>query len=192
MRAQELSVDIAVNRSARKYRVAEQLWRVLWSFGRWAFRLSPRPLFGWRRFVLRLFGASVGRQVHIYASARIYMPWHLEIGDWGSIGEEALIYNLGRVRIGRRATVSYRAHVCAGSHDFTDSALPLIKPPVVIEDDVWIGTEAFIGPGVTVGYGALVGARAVVVKDVPALQVVAGNPARQIGDRPATAGRGFK
>jgi putative colanic acid biosynthesis acetyltransferase WcaF len=113
------------------------------------------------------------------------MPWNLKIGDWSAIGDDALIYNIGSVRIGQRATISYRAHICAGSHDFTDAALPLIKPPVTIGDQVWIGTDAFIGPGVTVGDRSLVGARAVVVKDVPPHQIVAGNPARQIGTRPA-------
>src|SRR5262249_49804187 len=104
-------------------------------------------------------------------------------GEWSAIGEGAFIYSLGKVRIGNNATVSYRAHVCAGTHDFNDPTLPLLKPSVTIEDNVWIGTDAFIGPGVTVGNGAIVGARAVVVKDVPPMHIVAGNPARTIGLR---------
>jgi putative colanic acid biosynthesis acetyltransferase WcaF len=123
--------------------------------------------------VLRLFGARVGAQAHVYASARIAMPWNLELGDFSAVGEHALIYNLGSVRIGAHATVSYRAHLCAGTHDFRDPKLPLLRPPIDIRPGVWIGTEAFIGPGVTVGDGALVGARAVVV----------GNPARVVGTR---------
>ena len=178
-------IDIAANRAAQKYGSQEQLRRLIWSLGAFAFRLSPRPMFAWRRMLLRIFGAKVGRHVHIYATARIYMPWMLEIGDWSAIGDNAYIYNLGVVRIGKRVTISYRAHICAGSHDFTDTALPLIRPPVTIADEVWIGTDAFIGPGVTIGNAAMVGARAVVMKDVPALQIIAGNHARQIGQRPA-------
>jgi len=142
-------------------------------------------MFAWRRAVLRLFGAKVGRHVHVYPSARLYMPWNVEIGDWSAVGDDVLIYSLGRVRIGNNATVSYRAHICAGTHDFSEPSLPLLKPPVVIEDGAWIGTDAFIGAGVTIGHGALVGARAVVVKDVAPLDVVAGNPARKIGTRRA-------
>lgn len=112
------------------------------------------------------------------------MPWNVEIGEWAAIGPDVFVYSLGKVRIGRRATVSYRSHVCAGSHDFTDPTIPLIKPPVTISDDAWVGTEAFIGPGVTVGAGAIVGARSVVVKDVAAGTIVAGHPARVIGERP--------
>jgi putative colanic acid biosynthesis acetyltransferase WcaF len=94
-----------------------------------------------------------------------------------------LVYSLGKVTIGRSVTLSYRSHVCAGTHDLNDPALPLLKPPVAIEDGVWVGTEAFIGPGVRVGRAAVVGARAVVVKNVGPLEIVGGNPARIIGRR---------
>jgi putative colanic acid biosynthesis acetyltransferase WcaF len=107
----------------------------------------------------------------------------VEIGERTAIGEDAFIYSLGKVRIGASVTLSYRSHVCAGTHDLNDPTLPLLKPPVVIEDAAWVGTEAFIGPGVTIGAGAIVGARAVVVKNVAPLDVVAGNPARTVSQR---------
>ena len=180
---QLLKLDIAANHAARKYSRAEQLWRVLWAFGRVAFALIPRPCRGLRRFFLTRFGAKIGPHTNVQSSAVLYMPWNVEIGEYSAIGEDAFIYSLGKVRIGSNATVSYRAHVCAGTHDFNDPTLPLLKPSVTIEDNVWIGTEAFIGPGVTVGNGAIVGARAVVVKDVPPMHIVAGNPARTVGLR---------
>lgn len=176
-------LDPQANRAARKYSWVEQCRRVLWTCGSLAIRLSPRPFFAWRRVVLRVFGAKIGRAVHVYSSTRIYMPWNVEIGDWAALGEDAFIYSLGKVYIGAGASVAYRAHICAGTHDFSDPALPLLKSPVVIENNAWIGTDAFIGPGTTVCTGAIVAARAVVVKDVPALHIVAGNPARQIGMR---------
>ena len=141
------------------------------------FRFSPRLLWGWRRFLLRLFGAKVGRQVHIHPSARIFIPWNLEVGDWSSVGFDALIYNLGMARIGSKVTISQRAHLCAGSHDFRDPAMTLLKPPITVHDEVWVCADAFVGPGVTIGEGSVVGARAVVVRDVPPWSVVAGNPA---------------
>jgi putative colanic acid biosynthesis acetyltransferase WcaF len=180
-------LDLAANKAARKYSHSEQLMRVLWSVGRLVFFLIPRPFISWRRCVLRLFGAKIGPHANVHSSAVLYMPWNVEIGEWAAVGEDAFIYSLGRVRIGRNATISYRAHVCAGTHDFNDPTLPLLKPSVIIEDNAWIGTEAFIGPGVTVGNGAIVGARAVVVKDVPPMHIVAGNPARTIGLRKPTA-----
>jgi putative colanic acid biosynthesis acetyltransferase WcaF len=179
----ELPVDHARNQAARKYSRGEQVRRVLWGGGRWLIRLSPRPCFGWRRFILRLFGARVGAHVNIYPSTHLYMPWNVEIGEWSALGEDVFVYSLGKVSIGKSVTLSYRAHVCAGTHDLNDPTLPLLKPPVTIEDGVWVGTEAFIGPRVRVGRAAVVGARAVVVKDVAPLDIVAGNPARPISRR---------
>jgi putative colanic acid biosynthesis acetyltransferase WcaF len=178
-----LQPDIAANRAAQKYSSREILMRVAWMAGVLLIRLSPRPAFAWRRAVLRLFGARVGRHVHVYPSARLYMPWNVELGDWTAVGEDVLIYSLGRVRIGAHVTLSYRCHLCAGTHDMNDVGLPLLKPPILIADGVWIGTEAFVGPGVEIGAAAVVGARAVVVRNVAARDIVAGNPARVIGRR---------
>jgi putative colanic acid biosynthesis acetyltransferase WcaF len=175
--------DIAANRSATKYRRSELLRRVLWALAKPLFRFSPRVFFGWRRLLLRLFGARVGRAVNIYNTAVIYFPWNLEIGDWSSIGEHALVYNLGTVRIGSNCTISQRAHLCAGTHDYSDPALPLLKPPIEIGDQAWVCADAFVGPGVTIGEGAVVGARAVAVREVEPWAVVAGNPARMVARR---------
>jgi putative colanic acid biosynthesis acetyltransferase WcaF len=177
-------LDVAANRAARKYSRREQALRVLWAFGRWLIVLSPHPCYGWRRMVLRLFGAQVGREARIHSTTVVYMPWNFELGDWAAVGPQVFIYSLGKVRIGHRATVSYRTHVCAGTHDFTDPTLPLLKPAVTVADDAWVGTEAFIGPGVKVGEGAIVAARAVVVKDVEPMTLVGGHPASRIGVHP--------
>jgi putative colanic acid biosynthesis acetyltransferase WcaF len=174
---------IADNRAARKWTRKELAGRVLWAACGPLFRFSPRLLWGWRCFLLRAFGAKVGRNVQIHPSARIFIPWNLDIGDWSSIGFDALIYNLGPVTIGDKVTVSQRAHLCAGSHDFRDPTMTLLKPPITIGDESWICADAFVGSGVTVGNGSVVGARAVVVNDVQAGAIVGGNPAKVIGQR---------
>ncbi len=177
------ALDIRRNRATSVYNQREMLGRVLWSFGQWLIRLSPRPCFGWRRFVLRCFGARIRGQVNIYPSTRIYLPWNLSVEDWSAIGEGVLVYNLGPVHIGKKVTVSHGAHLCAGTHDYSRADFPLLRQPIRVEDEAWICAEAFIGPGVTIERGAVIGARAVVTKDVPAWKVVAGNPARSIGQR---------
>ena len=140
-------------------------------------------MFAWRRALLRLFGASVSSNAHVYPSAHIYLPWNLTLGANASIGEWALIYNLGPVVIGESATISHRAHICAGTHDYRDPTLPLRRLPIHIGSQAWVCADAFVGPGVKVGDGAVVAACAVVVKDVPPWQVVAGNPAVFIKER---------
>jgi putative colanic acid biosynthesis acetyltransferase WcaF len=176
-----LSIDEC--RRQRPYTRREYIGRVLWTVAGPLFRFSPRPLFGWRRFLLRLFGARIGRQAHVYPSARVYLPWNLTLGEEASIGEWALIYNLGPVTIGDRATISHRAHLCAGSHDYRDPALPLLRPPIEIGAQAWVCADAFIGPKVRVGEGAVVGAAAVVMRDVGDWEIVAGNPARVVKRR---------
>jgi putative colanic acid biosynthesis acetyltransferase WcaF len=178
-----MELDISANRRKRKYSRSEMLHRLLWSFVRPVFRFSPRPCYAWRRFVLRCFGASIGHHVQIHNSSRIYFPWNLSVGDWSSIGEDAFIYNLGSVSIGQKATISQHAHLCAGTHDYTQPDLPLLKPPITIKDQAWVCADAFVGPGVVVGEGAVVGACAVVIRDVEPWMVVAGNPARVVKQR---------
>lgn len=164
----------------------EMAWRCGWMLGQWLFRLSPRPCFGWRRFVLRCFGARIGAHVNTYSSTRVYFPWNLTVGDWSAIGENVLIYNLGRVQIGQKVTISHGAHLCAGTHDYRKPDLPLLKIPIEVGDQAWICADAFLGPGVVVGEGSVVGARAVAMKDVAPWTVVAGNPAQFVKQRELT------
>jgi putative colanic acid biosynthesis acetyltransferase WcaF len=133
--------------------------------------------------LLRAFGAAIGPRVRVSSSARIFAPWNLEIGAGTSIGDAAIIYNLGRVRLGDDVTISQRAHLCAGTHDYTQQNMPLLKQPITVGNDVWVAAEAFVGPNVSLGDRAVVGARAVVVRDVPPEAVVAGNPAKIVRTR---------
>lgn len=176
-------LDIESNRAAAKYSRKELFARVLWGFGRMVFRLTPRACFGLRRGILRGFGAKVGLNVNIYPTALIYYPWNLEIGDNASIGEWALVYNLGHVTIRDRATISQRVHLCAGSHDYRRTTMPLLKLPIDIGADAWICADSFVGPNVTVGNGCVIGARSVVVGDVPSWSVAVGNPAKVLKSR---------
>ncbi len=177
------TLNIEKNRAARKYSLGVQFRRLAWVAGKVLFRLIPRPLYAPRRMLLRCFGAKVGRNVNIANTAVIEFPWNLEIGEWSAIGERARIYSLGKISIGRQSTISQGAHLCAGSHDYRDPAMPLLTPPMDVCDQVWVCADAFIGPGVSVGSGAVVGARAVVCRNVEPWTVVAGNPAKPVKKR---------
>ena len=151
------------------------------------FQWSPRPFWAWRRWLLCVFGAKIGRQTRIHNNARVYFPWRFRIGEHSAIGEHALIYNLGSIEIGDYVTVSQRAHLCAGTHDYSTRKMPLIRAKIVLQDDVWICADAFVGPNVTVCEGAIIGACAVATSDIDAWTIVAGNPAKAIKLRPRIA-----
>jgi putative colanic acid biosynthesis acetyltransferase WcaF len=163
----------------------EKIARALWMIVRGSlFRWSWHDWYGWRRFLLRAFGARIGRQVVIRPSARVEIPWLLSVGDYSSIGDFAIVYNLGPIAIGRRVSISQYAHLCAGTHDFSRWSMPLLRPPIVVGDDVWIAAEAFVGPGVSIGEGAILGARACAFRDVPPWTINVGQPARVLRQRP--------
>lgn len=176
-------LDIGANRAATKYSAKEMVLRVLWGVGKILFKLTPRPCFGLRRILLKAFGAQLGANVNIYPSSLVYFPWNLVVEDDASIGEWALIYNLGPIRIGRSSTISQRVHLCAGTHDYRDTTMPLMKPPIVVGDRVWVCADAFVGPSVTIGDNAIIAAASVVVRDVESGVIVGGNPAKFIKQR---------
>lgn len=166
---------------SRKEYARRFLWEIV---RRLLFRPSPRFAYRWRAMLLRWFGARVGRPLFVRPTCRVIHPWLLETGEWVQLGDDVVVYNLGPVRIGSHTTVSQGTYLCAGSHDYTDPALPLTRPPITLGSGVWVAAQAFIGPGVSVGDNSVAGARAVVTRDVPPGVVVGGNPARVIKPRP--------
>lgn len=165
-------------------RAGRALWGVVWLL---LFRPSPRPLHAWRRLLLGLFGARLGRGVRVYQSTRIWAPWNLTMGDYSVLGDHVDCYAVDRIEIGAHSIVSQYTFLCAATHDPDQPSFPLITKPIRIGAQAWVAADAFIGPGVTVGDGAVVGARACVFKDVAPGAIVGGNPARLIRMRKASA-----
>ena len=159
--------------------------RFVWNFV-WLtmFRPSPRPLHAWRNALLRVFGAQLGRHVHIYPSVKIWAPWNLVVGNYVGIGDGTNLYCMGAIRIGDYATISQGSHLCAGSHDFNSPNFQLFTAPIVIGERVWLCADTFVGPGVSIAEGSVVGARSVVTKSIDAPWLVwAGSPVKQISKR---------
>ncbi len=162
-----------------------KLRRLLWSIAYGLlFRLSPKTGFnGWRIFLLRLFGATIGSGCRIAPTCRIWHPCNLDLGDQVCLAEEADIYCVGKIQIGSNVTISQRAYLCTASHDISRLERPLIVSNIQIGSHAWVCAEAFVGPNVSIGEGAVVGARAVVCKDVDPWSVVVGNPGVAIRKR---------
>src|SRR5580698_5062801 len=161
-------------------RVARVLWGLVWLF---FFRPSPFPFHGWRRILLRLFGAQIGPNAHVYPSVRVWAPWNLTMAEGSSLGPWVDCYCVDKIELGEWASVSQRSFLCSASHDIRSPKFELITAPIRIGSRAWVAGEAFVGPGVTIGKGAVVAARAVAVKDVRPWAVVAGNPAHEITTR---------
>ncbi len=157
-----------------------QLW---WIVQDTLFRWSPQFLYGWRRFLLRLFGAKIGGKVLIRPTVKVQFPWKVTIGDYSWIGDDVVLYSLGEIEIGKNVVISQRSYLCTGSHDFTKQDFPIYAKKITIEDEVWIATDVFIAPGVTVGSGAVIGARSSVFEDMPPAKICIGSPAKPIKDR---------
>src|SRR4051794_12135653 len=79
-------------------RVARMIWSISWSV---FCRFSPAPFHEYRSTVLRLFGARVGKKVHVYPGVKIWAPWNIVLDDECGIGNGATIYSQGKISIGK-------------------------------------------------------------------------------------------
>lgn len=161
-----------------------QLW---WLVRATLFAASPQFAYGFRRALLRLFGARIGAAVLVRPSVVITYPWKLVIEEYAWIGDDVVLYSLGDIHIGRHAVVSQRSYLCAADHDHRHVAFPIRARPVRIEAEAWLGTDVYVGPGVCVGAGAVVGARSSVFGDLPTGMLCLGSPCRPVRPRDPSA-----
>jgi len=161
-------------------RIGRVFWNVVYII---FFRFSPKPFHSWRSFLLRLFGAKVGKGVHVYPKVTIWAPWNLILGDECGVANGVDLYSQGKITLGYRSIISQRVFLCAGTHDYTRQGHPLVTAPITIGDHAWVAAEAFVHPGVTIGEGAVIGARSVVNKDMPSWMVCAGHPCKPLKAR---------
>lgn len=157
-----------------------RVWHLVWLF---LMSWTPKCLNRWRVFLFRCFGAKIHGRPFVFPSARVHVPWNVEFYRSACLGPNCTVYSLGRVILRERCVISQEAYLCGGSHDFDSRRNPLLVGDIDIGQDVFIGARAFVLPGVTIGDEAVVGAMSVVAKDVAPRQIVAGNPARVIGQR---------
>jgi putative colanic acid biosynthesis acetyltransferase WcaF len=168
----------------------EVLLRWIWAMVQATFfRWSPRPLHGFRAWLLRLFGATIPRpgQVVVFPTARIMFPWKLTLAPRSMLGPNVEVYNLARVSLARGANVSRHVYLCAGTHDYGRWSMPLVTAPILIGENAWIAADVYVGPGVTIGDLSIVGARSVVTGDLPPRMICMGHPCRPVKERPDPA-----
>ncbi len=161
------------------YNPGRPKWMIaLWFFfGMPLLRNSLNPSSAFRRALLRLFGARVGRGVVLRPGVRVKYPWLLSIGDHTWIGEDVWLDNLAPITIGDNVCISQGAYFCTGNHNWSDPAFGLMVLPISVRSGAWVGARSFVGPGVVIGEFAVASAGSVVTKAVPPFEIHAGNPA---------------
>ncbi len=133
-----------------------------------------------RIWLLRRFGAKIGRAVVLKPHLRVKFPWRLTLGDYVWLGESVWIDNLANVEIGSNVCVSQGVYLCTGSHDWGSANFNLIVDPILVADHVWICASSRICPGTRVGEGAVITLGSVAAGDLAPWHVYAGAPARAV------------
>lgn len=133
-------------------------------------------------FILKLFGAKIGKDVRIKPYIYIHYPWKLVIGDHSWLAE-CRIENLAQVTIGKNVCVSQKAMLLTGNHDFSVQGFDLITKAITLENGVWIGANAVVCPGITANSHAVLTVGSIATKNLDAYGIYQGNPAVKIKDR---------
>lgn len=153
--------------------VTVQLW---WLIHFFLFRPSPQFMYSWRRFLLKMFGAKIGKKVIIRPSVQVTYPWKVTIGDHSWIGDDVVLYSLGEITIGSNTIISQKSYLCTGSHDYSKVDFAIYAKPIIIRDSCWLATDVFVAPGVEIVDEVVVGARSSVYKSILEKGVYKGNP----------------
>ncbi|MDB5145700.1 MAG: wcaF [Mucilaginibacter sp.] len=160
------------------------LKRILWYYTNvFFFKNSLFPSSNLKVFILRIFGAKIGKGVVIRAGVNIKYSWHLTIGNHTWIGENVWIDCLVPVTIGSNVCISQGAVLLTGNHNYKKPGFDLITAGVVLEDGAWIGACSVVNPGVTVASHAVLTTGSVATKNLEAYSVYQGNPAVKIRSR---------
>lgn len=157
--------------------------KIFWYFINLAFFKSSFPFYGTKRFLLRAFGAKVGKEVVIKPHVSIKYPWKLELGNYVWIGENVWIDNLELITIKDNACVSQGAMLLCGNHNYKKSSFDLMVGKICIEEGAWVGAKSVVCPGVTLHSHALLTVGSVAIQSLDAYGIYQGNPAVKVRER---------
>jgi putative colanic acid biosynthesis acetyltransferase WcaF len=152
--------------------------RILWYVVNALFFINPlNPSSTIKIFLLRLFGAKLGKCVVLKPAVNIKYPWLLRIGNFVWIGENVWIDNLALVTIGDHSTISQGAMLLTGSHNYKKTTFDLIIGEIILEEGVWIGARAVVCPSVTCEFHSVLAAGSVAISNLEPYTIYQGNPA---------------
>lgn len=157
-----------------------QLKRALWYFVSAYFFKSSFPFYGFKRFLLRAFGAKIGKDVTIKPHVTIKYPWKLVVGDHVWIGEQVWIDNLAKVTLKSNSCVSQGALLLCGNHNYKRSTFDLLVGEITLEEGAWAGAKTVVCPGVRLGSHSLLTVGSVATKSLEPYWIYQGNPATKL------------
>ena len=166
------------------YNPGGKIKRAIWYGFNAVFLLNPmNPFSGLKKFVLRLFGAKIGKGVVLKQRINVKYPWLLEIGNHSWIGEDVWIDNLAKVTIGSNCCVSQGALLLCGNHNYKKSSFDLMVGEIDLEDGVWIGAKGIVTGGVKCESHSILSAGSVTSKNLLSYKIYRGNPAIKVIER---------
>ncbi len=163
---------------------ANKIKQILWYFVNILFfKNSYNPISSLKVFLLKLFGAKIGKGVIIKPSVNIKYPWRLKIGKHVWIGENVWIDNLADVTIGDNVCISQGAMLLCGNHNYKKSTFDLITREIILESGVWIGAFSIVTPGTVCKSHSILSVNSVASKVLASYTVYQGNPAKEVRKR---------
>lgn len=157
--------------------------RVAWYFVNRAFFKSSFPFYAPKRFLLKLFGAKIGKGLIIKPHVSIKYPWRLTIGNHVWIGEQVWIDNLAQVTLKDNSCVSQGAMLLCGNHNYKKTTFDLVVGEIMLEEGAWAGAKTVVCPGVVLGSHCLLTAGSIATGSLEANWIYQGNPAVKIKPR---------
>jgi len=167
-----------------RYGQASFIKRFIWYYTNLIFFKSGFfPVSTFKIFLLKLFGAKVGKRVVMKPFVNIKYPWKLTVGDFVWIGEQVWIDNLVDVHIGNHVCISQGVLLITGNHDYQKISFDLIVSPIIIQDGAWICAHSIITAGVIVEKNAVLLTVSVASHSLMGNSIFRGNPAIKVRDR---------
>ena len=178
-----MKVDLSTYNN-KEYHSGNVLKKLIWYYVNLiVFQSGLFPIYIIKTFLLKLFGARIGKGVVIKPHVNIKYPWLLEIGNHVWIGEQVWIDNLAKVTIGDNVCISQGALLLCGNHDYKKTSFDLMVKPILIEEGAWVGAKSTVCGGVIVQSHAVLSVGSVATSSLGAFGIYSGNPAVKIRDR---------
>lgn len=146
-------------------------WGIVYQY---LFRTSPKALKEWRCFLLRCFGAKIGKKCQVAPTAFITRPWEFEMGYYSSIDDNCFV--IPPVKVGDEVAIANNCHIIAGGHNIFSREFEQEFNPIIIGNSSFLCCGVYVSMGCRIGTASVVSSHIKILKNVPDNTVVAQLP----------------